>query len=106
MNNSRNKLYFKHFYMGDEDVDRYYCTIHDNNQNVAGWCTYYKPSLEYESVSIEYIEIYTNHQRNGYATLMVKELQTKYKKLVWNNQFTNVGRLWHESLIKKDIVLI
>lgn len=101
---SHSKVCFEHFYLEQDEVDRYYCTIRDNRQNVVGWCKYYKPSLEYEGVCIEYISINDGFQRNGYGTLTVKELQTKYGKLIWDHRFTNVGRKWFDSLIKKGIV--
>lgn len=93
-----------HIYLEQDDLERYYCTIRDNQQNVVGWCKYYKPTLECEGVCIEYISINNEYQRKGYGTLTVKELNRKYGRLIWDYRFTNVGRQWFESLIKKGIV--
>lgn len=98
---------FVHKYFGKEDYgDVYGCNIVNDDTNYVGYCKYYKPNEHESSVYIEYIHIHEEHRRNGYATLMVKELQSKYHgELKWDYSFTKEGRRWYESLLKKRIIL-
>jgi RimJ/RimL family protein N-acetyltransferase len=97
---------FKHVYMGrtSEGKDEYSCNIINNKDDVVGYCKYYKPYEERdEVVIIEFINIRYEHRRRGYATKMVKELQSKYT-LKWDYRFSEVGRKWYDGLIKKGVI--
>lgn len=95
---------FDHVYMGTspEGRDEYVCSI-INNKNDVGHCKYYKPNVYDEVVIIEFINIKYEHRRRGYATAMVKDLQSRYK-LKWDYRFSEVGRKWYDALIKKGVV--
>lgn len=94
---------FSHSFMESfEYKDEYFCKIYDDDVSV-GYCKYYKGPLETTSVYIEYIYIYEEYRRKGYATAMVKELQSKYK-LLWEYSFTELGRMWYDDLIDKGVV--
>ena len=97
---------FKHHYLGRDDVDRYYCELKTDENDMVGWCKYYKPSIESDDVCIEYILIKDEYRRKGYATQVVKELQKKYGGLTWDNRFTPEGKQWYASLIKNGVVSI
>jgi GNAT superfamily N-acetyltransferase len=97
---------FEHCYLGNDDVDRYYCKLFDETEEIVGWCKYYTPTTDCDDVCIEYIYIENEHRRKGYATLIVKELIKKYGQLTWDYRFTSTGRHWYESLIKKGVVSI
>jgi ribosomal protein S18 acetylase RimI-like enzyme len=103
-------LVFEHKYIGASDVQHdYYCNIYDkflpaDNQSV-GYCKYYKNYFLDKEVYIEFLYINEDYRHKGYATAMVKELQSKYD-LLWDGRFTRNGRLWYEKLIKKGIVVL
>ena len=54
-------------------------------------------------VYIEFINIGYEHRRRGYATKMVKELQSKFT-LKWDGRLSEVGKLWYGSLLKSGII--
>lgn len=83
--------------------DEYYCNIINDLGVSVGFCKYCRDNIDYGAVYIEYITIYTEHRRKGYATLMVKELMTKYR-LHWDYSFTQEGRLWYQKLIDRKIL--
>ena len=94
---------FEHIFMEDcMYKDEYYCNIYDLDTKV-GYCKYYKKDIHLNSVYIEYIKIFEEHRRKGYATEMVKELQSKYI-LLWEYSFTHLGRKWFNKLVERDIV--
>ena len=86
-----------------DGVDEYSCTLINNRNDTVGYCKYYKLSEETEEVVIEFINIVYEHRRRGYATDMVKELQSMYT-LKWDYRFSEVGRKWYDALIKKGVV--
>lgn len=96
----------KHFYVNNDDVDRYYCKLVDDDGNEFGWCKYYQPTSDCDDVCIEFIHIQEEHRRKGYATLIVKDLIAKYGRLTWDYSFTSSGRRWYDALIKKGVVSI
>jgi hypothetical protein len=100
-------MVFKHVYMGrnSEDRDEYVCTIVNNNGHDVGHCKYYKPNVYDEIVIIEFINIRYEHRRRGYATAMVKELQSRYE-LKWDYRFSEVGRKWYDGLLKKQVISV
>ena len=69
----------------------------------VGFCKYYKPLLEFETVYIEFININDQHRRRGYATAMVKELQ-RFNYLKWDGRLSTDGRKWYNSLMERQIV--
>jgi len=94
---------FEHIFMeGSPYKNEYYCNIYNWDVQV-GYCKYYKSNNKYNSVYIDYIKINKEHRRKGYATEMVKELQTKYT-LLWEYSFTQIGRKWFDMLIKRKII--
>jgi ribosomal protein S18 acetylase RimI-like enzyme len=94
---------FEHILIGGSLFkDEYCCNIYNWDGRV-GYCKYYRRELDYNSVYIEYINIYEEHRRKGYATAMVKELQSKYT-LLWEYSFTQTGRKWFNKLVKREIV--
>ena len=96
---------FEHIMIEGSSVkDEYYCNIY-NWDVMVGYCKYYRQELDYNSVYIEYINIYEEHRRKGYATEMVKELQNKYT-LLWEYSCTNLGRKWFNKLVERNIVSI
>ena len=98
---------FDHVYMGTspEGRDEYVCSIINNKNDVVGHCKYYKIGEETEEVIIEFINIGYEHRRRGYATDMVKELQSRYE-LKWDYRFSEVGRKWYDGLIKKGVISV
>ena len=97
---------FNHSYLGyenDEKRDVFSCNISDDYCVPLGYCKYYKPLLEFETVYIEFINIHYEHRRKGYATAMVKELQKRYE-LKWDGRLSSVGRKWYNSLVERKIV--
>ena len=84
-------------------VAEYSCTIINNRNDVVGHCKYYKLSEETEEVIIEFINIGYEHRRRGYATAMVKELQSRYE-LKWDYRFSEVGRKWYDGMLKKGVI--
>ena len=76
---------FNHQYLGydsGEKRDLYSCNIMDDYGVHVGFCKYYKPLLEFETVYIEFINIKYEYRRRGYGTGMVKELLNKYYYLI------------------------
>lgn len=95
---------FEHTYFTDSyDREEYMCDIFDNNDKKVGFCKYYKNDCYDNIVYIEYICISDDERLKGYATEMVKELSKKYQ-LGWDHRFTEEGRLWYNSLVKKSII--
>jgi len=97
---------FKHQYLGyesEEQRDLYSCNILDDYGVHVGFCKYYKPLLEFETVYIEFINIIYEHRRRGHATAMVKELQRMYY-LKWDGRLSTDGRKWYNSLMERQIV--
>lgn len=94
---------FSHSFMETSEYkDEYFCKIYDDNECV-GYCKYYMGPVETNSVYIEYIYIYEGCRRKGYATAMVKELQSKYM-LLWEYSFTELGRMWYDGLVDKNVI--
>lgn len=92
---------FKHsFLLHDGNV--YLCRIYDG-KNWVGYCKYYRVKEQYNDVCIEYIHIGENYRMRGYATALIKELQSKYG-LRWDYSFTDDGRKWYNALVKKGVV--
>ena len=98
---------FKHIYMGrnSDGRDEYDCTITNVSGDVVGHCKYYKPNVYDEVVIIEFINIGYEHRRRGYATMVVGELQSRYK-LKWDYRFSEVGRKWYDGLLKKGVISV
>ena len=97
---------FNHQYLGydsEEKRDLYSCNIIDNYGVNVGFCKYYKPLLEFETVYIEFININYEYRRRGYGTEMVEELQRKYY-LKWDGRLSTDGRKWYNSLVERQIV--
>ena len=97
---------FNHQYLGydsDEKRDLYSCNIIDGYGIHVGFCKYYKPLLEFETVYIEFINIKYEYRRRGYATALVEELQRKYY-LKWDGRLSTDGRKWYNSLVERQIV--
>ena len=97
---------FNHQYLGydsEEKRDLYSCNIIDNYGVSVGFCKYYKPLLEFETVYIEFININYEYRRRGYGTEMVEELQRKYY-LKWDGRLSTDGRKWYNSLVERQIV--
>ena len=84
-------------------MDEYSCNIINDKNNTVGYCKYYRPNIYDEVAIIEFINIGYEHRRRGYATAMVKELQSKYE-LKWDYRFSEVGRKWYDALIKKGVI--
>ena len=57
------------------------------------------------SVIIEFIDIGYEHRRRGYATMAVKDLQSRYE-LKWDYRFSEVGRKWYDGLLKKGVISV
>lgn len=97
-------ILFSHVYIGttEDECEEYSCNI-SNSKNTVGYCKYIKLDNYTNRVYIEYIHIYQQYRRIGYATDMVKELQNKYN-LTWNYKFSDVGRLWFNMLVNKNVV--
>jgi len=100
-------MVFKHVYMGtsSEGIEEYSCTIINKHGHVVGHCKYYKPNVYDEVVMIECIHIAYEHRRNGYATDMVKDLQSRYE-LKWDYRFSEMGRKWYDGLLKKQVISV
>jgi ribosomal protein S18 acetylase RimI-like enzyme len=81
----------------------YNCDIYNEQNIYVGYCKYYKPNWYDDIAYIEYIFISDIYRRRGYATKMVEELNNRYE-LKWDYKFTDMGRLWYESMCKKDII--
>lgn len=98
---------FKHVYMGrnSDSRDEYDCTIINVSGDEVGHCKYYKPNVYDEVVIIEFINIGYEHRRRGYATMVVGELQSRYK-LKWDYRFSEVGRKWYDGLLKKGVISV
>ena len=97
---------FNHQYLGydsEEKRDLYSCNIIDDYGVNVGFCKYYKPLLEFETVYIEFINIKYEYRRRGYGTEMVEELQRKYY-LKWDGRLSTDGRKWYNSLVERQIV--
>jgi hypothetical protein len=96
---------FVHVYLGStkEGQMEYNCTILNKEKRVVGNCKYYKNDESDDIVFIEFINIGYEHRRRGYATSMVKELNSKYT-LKWDGRFSEVGKLWYNSLLKSGII--
>lgn len=95
---------FEHVYFTDSfEREEYMCNIIDINNKKVGYCKYYKNNGYDNIVYIEYICISDDEQRKGYATELVKELSKKYQ-LGWDHRFTEQGRMWYDSLVKKSII--
>lgn len=97
---------FNHQYLGydsEEKRDLYSCNIIDDYGVNVGFCKYYKPLLEFETVYIEFININYEYRRRGYGTEMVEELQRKYY-LKWDGRLSTDGRKWYNSLVERQIV--
>lgn len=97
---------FNHQYLGydsEEKRDLYSCNIIDDYGINVGFCKYYKPLLEFETVYIEFININYEYRRRGYGTEMVEELQRKYY-LKWDGRLSTDGRKWYNSLVERQIV--
>ena len=97
---------FTHQYLGydsEEKRDLYSCNIIDDYGVNVGFCKYYKPLLEFETVYIEFININYEYRRRGYGTEMVEELQRKYY-LKWDGRLSTDGRKWYNSLVERQIV--
>ena len=97
---------FNHQYLGydsEEKRDLYSCNIIDDYGINVGFCKYYKPLLEFETVYIEFINIKYEYRRRGYGTEMVEELQRKYY-LKWDGRLSTDGRKWYNSLVERQIV--
>ena len=86
-----------------EKRDLYSCNIIDDYGVNVGFCKYYKPLLEFETVYIEFINIKYEYRRRGYGTEMVEELQRKYY-LKWDGRLSTDGRKWYNSLVERQIV--
>lgn len=94
---------FKHSLLNTfDDKEEYICNIFFNDKSV-GYCKYCKKDLVYNIVYIEFIYIDPLYRKMGFATAMVKELQSKFK-LDWDYRFTEQGREWYERLVEKKIV--
>lgn len=100
-------MVFDHVYMGTscEGREEYSCSILNNKKDVVGHCKYYRPNIYDDVVIIEFINIVYEHRRRGYATAMVRELQSRYE-LKWDYRFSEVGRKWYEGLIKKGVISV
>ena len=99
-------LRFDHAYLGtnEKGYDEYSCEINDTKLfRKVGFCKYYRMDPVGDSCFIEYIQIFEEFQRKGYATATVKELQRMYR-LDWDYRFTAEGREWFNALIKQKIV--
>ena len=98
---------FKHVYMGrnSDGRDEYDCTIINVYGIDVGHCKYYKPNVYDEVVIIEFIDIGYEHRRRGYATMAVKDLQSRYE-LKWDYRFSEVGRKWYDGLLKKGVISV
>jgi len=98
---------FKHVYMGTncEGRDEYVCTIINVSGDDVGHCKYYKPNVYDSIVIIEFINIRYEHRRRGYATVMVRELQSRYE-LKWDHRFSEVGRKWYDGMLKKGVISV
>lgn len=95
---------FEHIYFADSfDKEEYMCDIFDNFGKKVGYCKYYKINRYDNFVYIEYIFISEDERRKGYATELVRELHSKYE-LGWDYRFTDLGRRWYDSLVKKSII--
>jgi ribosomal protein S18 acetylase RimI-like enzyme len=97
---------FNHQYLGyesEEQRDLYSCNILDDYGVHVGFCKYYKPLLEFETVYIEFINIICQHRRRGHATAMVKELQ-RFNNLKWDGRLSVDGRKWYNSLMERQMV--
>ena len=90
-------------YDSEEKRDLYSCNIIDDYGVNVGFCKYYKPLLEFETVYIEFINIKYEYRRRGYGTEMVEELQRKYY-LKWDGRLSTDGRKWYNSLVERQIV--
>lgn len=94
---------FKHSLLNIfEDTEEYYCSILFNNKSI-GYCKYCKKDYHYNTVYIEFIYIEPSHRKMGFATAMVKELQSKFQ-LDWDLRFTDLGREWYDHLVDKKII--
>jgi len=89
-------------YNADIDAKEYCCNVHIGDSLVAN-CKYYDANilLDGVGVTIEYIHVKEEHRRNGIATNIANFLKEKYTNLIWNNQFTEQGRLWYTSFNKQ-----
>lgn len=96
-------MQFSYRYFGEYGNKQEYCCDLYDNDNWIGYCKYYNPSIEHNDAYIEYINIHEPFRRKGYATALLKELLCKYD-IKWDYRFTEDGRLWYESLIKKQII--
>ena len=88
-------LYFKISQFDDND---YCCSAYIDGTNV-GYCKFYLHQID--GFTVEYIYVYEEYRRCGFAIQIINYLKTKYTRVVWNQQFTDVGRLWYDSYIKK-----
>lgn len=98
-------MIFEHKYLGydsENKKDEYSCNIINNCKEPVGYCKYYITLYEREAY-IEFININYEHRRRGYATAMVKELQSRYE-LKWDGRLTTVGRKWYNSLLDKKVI--
>lgn len=86
--------------MGSRRDKKYICYVYNECNVLVGYCIYNKID---ENVYIEFINIFDEYRRRGYATEVVKELKLKYI-LTWDHKFTDDGKLWYESLVKKSLI--
>jgi GNAT superfamily N-acetyltransferase len=88
-------------YNSEIDANEYYCNVYMGDSLVA-YCKYYDANilLEGVGVTIEYIYVSEEYRRRGIATNIANFLKEKYTNLIWNNQFTEQGRLWYNSYSK------
>lgn len=104
MMNINNLIYqISHFgYNSDIDTNEYYCRVYIGKSLVAH-CKYYDANILLDGlgVTIQYIYVKEEHRRNGIATNIANFLKEKYTNLIWNNQFTEQGRLWYNSFSKQ-----
>lgn len=100
-------LGFSHCYLTSYGYKEFHCctgyVVNSKRKQSVGYCKYYSTDLSSNVVYIEYIHINKTHRRKGYATQFVKELQRKYV-LDWDHCFTDDGRKWYETLVKRKIV--
>lgn len=97
---------FNHQHLGydfEDQRDIYNCNIVDDYGVPLGYCKYYKPLLEPDTVYIEFINIHYEFRRRGYATAMVEELQRLYY-LKWDGRLSSEGRKWYNSLVERQVV--
>jgi GNAT superfamily N-acetyltransferase len=88
-------------YNPEIDTNEYYCNVYIGESLIA-YCKYYDANILIDGlgITIEYIYVSEEYRRKGIATNIANFLKEKYTNLIWNNQFTEQGRLWYNSYSK------